>query len=31
MASILGSLRNTVIAGVILTLVVIYLAPMIAG
>jgi len=31
MASILSSLRNTVIAGVVLTLVVIYIAPMIAG
>ncbi len=31
MAKILGSLRNTVIAGVVLTIVVIYIAPMIAN
>lgn len=31
MAKILESLRNTVIAGVVLTVVVIYVAPMIAG
>lgn len=31
MAGILGSLRNTVIAGVVLLVVVIIVAPMIAG
>ena len=31
MAKILESLRNTVIAGFVLTVVVIYVAPMIAG
>jgi hypothetical protein len=31
MGTILSSLRNTVVAGVVLTLVVIYIAPMIAG
>lgn len=31
MAKILGSLQNTVIAGIVLTIVVIAVAPMIAG